>query len=187
MKGGLGSGVLWAPSPVACCLLNYLVRTYIHTYVPCNPLALKIQGGGEQAPLTSSLFRATSHGAPDWPRQRDGSPAASLQRGPGGGLRGFQGGSPNGQSGYLRADPGSPARAGGHHAAARANESHAANPEVQSNATSGVGSEHFQVLESQVAPFTMHHPSLFIIIRSSFIIRTYVRTYVRTCIIHNSS
>ena len=180
MKGGLGSGVLWAPSPVACCLLNYLVRTYIHTYVPCNPLALKIQGGGEQAPLTSSLFRATSHGAPDWPRQRDGSPAASLQRGPGGGLRGFQGGSPNGQSGYLRADPGSPARAGGHHAAARANESHAANPEVQSNATSGVGSEHFQVLESQVAPFTMHHPSLFIIIRSSFIIRTYVCTYVRT-------
>ena len=86
MKGGLGSGVLWAPSPVAFCLLNSPPRT---------------------------------------PR-----------------------------------------------------ESHAANPEVQSNATSGVGSEHFQVLESQVAPFTMHHPSLFIIIRSSFIIRTYVRTYV---------
>ena len=67
-------------------------------------------------------------------------------------------------------------------------ESHAANPEVQSNATSGVGSEHFQVLESQVAPFTMHHPSLFIIIRSSFIIRTYVRTYVRALfIIHHHS
>ena len=71
-------------------------------------------------------------------------------------------------------------------------ESHAANPEVQSNATSGVGSEHFQVLESQVAPFTMHHPSLFIIIRSSFIIRTYVCTYVRTYvralfIIHHDS
>ena len=164
------------------------VRTYVHTYVrTVQPSCFENSRGGEQAPLTSSLFRATSHGAPDWPRQRDGSPAASLQRGPGGGLRGFQGGSPNGQSGYLRADPGSPARAGGHHAAARANESHAANPEVQSNATSGVGSEHFQVLESQVAPFTMHHPSLFIIIRSSFIIRTYVRTYVRTCIIHNSS
>ena len=35
MEKGLGSGVRWAPSPAAFCLLN-------PTYVPCNPLALEI-------------------------------------------------------------------------------------------------------------------------------------------------